>query len=109
MFRILLNCTEICLLIFRNEDGKSILITIAVSGTIGFIGLMVPHFTRLLVGGDHKKVLPISALLGGILVVWVDVAARMLIAPEELPVGILTAVIGGPIFIWMLKKNNREK
>lgn len=84
-------------------------VTIAVSGTIGFVGLMVPHFTRLLVGGDHKKVLPISALFGGILVVWVDVAARMLIAPEELPVGILTAVIGGPIFIWMLKKNNREK
>lgn len=84
-------------------------VTIAVSGTIGFVGLMVPHFTRLLVGGDHKKVLPISALLGGILVVWVDVAARMLIAPEELPVGILTAVIGGPIFIWMLKKNNKER
>lgn len=84
-------------------------VTIAVSGTIGFVGLMVPHFTRLLVGGDHKKVLPISALLGGILVVWVDVAARMLIAPEELPVGVLTAVIGGPIFIWMLKKNNKER
>ena len=84
-------------------------VTIAVSGTIGFVGLMVPHFTRLLVGGDHRKVLPISALLGGILVVWVDVAARMMIAPEELPVGILTAVIGGPIFIGMLKKNNREK
>lgn len=84
-------------------------VTIAVSGTIGFVGLMVPHFTRLLVGGDHKKVLPIAALLGGILVVWVDVAARIIIAPEELPVGILTAVIGGPIFIWMLKKNNQEK
>lgn len=84
-------------------------VTIAVSGTIGFVGLMVPHFTRLLVGGDHRKVLPISALLGGILVVWVDVAARMVIAPEELPVGILTAVIGGPIFIWMLKKNSKEK
>ena len=83
--------------------------TIAVSGSIGFVGLMVPHFTRMLVGGDHKKVLPISALLGGILVVWVDVAARLLIAPEELPVGILTAVIGGPIFIAMLKKNTREK
>lgn len=84
-------------------------VTIAVSGSIGFVGLMVPHFTRLLVGGDHKKVLPISALLGGILVVWVDVAARMIIAPEELPVGILTAIIGGPIFIVMLKRNNREK
>lgn len=83
--------------------------TIAVSGSIGFVGLMTPHFTRLLVGGDHKKVLPISALLGGILVVWVDVIARMMIAPEELPVGVLTAVIGGPIFIILLKKNNREK
>ena len=77
-------------------------VTIAVSGTIGFVGLMVPHFTRLLVGGDHRKVLPIAALLGGILVVWVDVAARLIIAPEELPVGILTAIIGGPIFIVLL-------
>ncbi len=84
-------------------------VTISVSGTIGFVGLMVPHFTRLLVGGDHKKVLPISALLGGILVIWVDVAARMLIAPEELPVGILTAIIGGPLFIWMLKNNTKER
>ena len=83
--------------------------TIAVSGSIGFVGLMGPHFTRLLVGGDHRRVLPVCALLGGILVVWVDVAARMLIAPEELPVGVLTAVIGGPIFIWMLKKSNQEK
>ena len=84
-------------------------VTIAVSGSIGFVGLMVPHFTRFLVGGDHRKVLPVSALLGGILVVWVDVAARLLIAPEELPVGILTSIIGGPIFIWMLKKSNRDK
>ena len=83
--------------------------TVAVSGSIGFVGLMVPHFTRLLVGGDHKKVIPISALLGGILVVWVDVAARMLLAPEELPVGVLTAVIGGPVFIILLRKNSREK
>ncbi|WP_333678949.1 iron chelate uptake ABC transporter family permease subunit, partial [Muricomes intestini] len=79
----------------------------AVSGTIGFVGLMVPHFTRLLVGGDHRKVLPVSALLGGILVVWVDVAARLLIAPEELPVGILTAIIGGPVFIFLLKQKSR--
>lgn len=84
-------------------------VTIAISGTIGFVGLMVPHFTRLLVGGDHRRVLPISALLGGILVVWVDVAARMLIAPEEMPVGILTAIIGGPLFIFLLKHNSREK
>ncbi|MDR1560179.1 MAG: iron ABC transporter permease [Clostridiales bacterium] len=84
-------------------------VTIAVSGTIGFVGLMVPHFTRLLVGGDHRRVLPISALLGGILVVWVDVAARMLLAPEEMPVGILTAIIGGPLFIFLLKRGSRDK
>ena len=84
-------------------------VTVAVSGTIGFVGLMVPHFTRILVGGDHRKVLPVSALLGGILVIWVDALARMLIAPEELPVGILTSIIGGPLFIWLLKRNTKEK
>ena len=84
-------------------------VTIAVSGTIGFVGLMVPHFTRLLIGADHKKVLPVAALGGGILVVWVDVAARTVIAPEELPVGILTAIIGGPLFIFLLKRKTREK
>lgn len=79
-------------------------VTIAVSGSIGFVGLMCPHFARLLVGSDHKKVLPISAILGAILVVWTDVAARMLFAPEELPIGILTAIIGGPVFIILLRK-----
>ncbi|MDY4771106.1 MAG: iron ABC transporter permease [Lachnospiraceae bacterium] len=82
-------------------------VTIAVSGSIGFIGLMCPHIARLLVGADHKKVLPVAALLGGILVVWTDVTARMIIAPEELPLGILTAVFGGPFFIILLKKNTR--
>ncbi len=57
--------------------------TISVSGSIGFIGLMVPHLARLLVGSNHKKVLPVSALLGGILVVWTDVAARTVIAPKN--------------------------
>ncbi|WP_066191542.1 MULTISPECIES: FecCD family ABC transporter permease [Gracilibacillus] len=79
-------------------------VTIAVSGAIGFVGLMVPHMTRLIVGSDHKKVLPVSALIGGILVVWTDVAARMVIAPEELPIGVLTAIVGGPFFIWLLKR-----
>ncbi len=79
-------------------------VAISVSGTIGFIGLIVPHFTRLIVGGDHKKVIPICALLGGIIVVLVDVLARCIISPQELPVGILTAIIGGPIFIIILKR-----
>lgn len=81
-------------------------VTIAVSGSIGFVGLMVPHMTRLLVGSDHKRVLIVSALLGGILVVWTDVAARMVIAPQELPIGLLTSLIGGPFFIWLLKKRS---
>lgn len=82
-------------------------VTIAVSGSIGFIGLMVPHMTRLLIGSDHKRVLPVSALLGGILVIWTDVAARIIIAPEELPIGILTALFGGPFFIFLLKRKAR--
>ncbi|QAS53524.1 FecCD family ABC transporter permease [Halobacillus litoralis] len=83
-------------------------VTIAVSGSIGFVGLMIPHITRLLIGSDHRKVLPVSALLGGILVVWTDVAARLIIAPEELPIGVLTAIFGGPFFIWLLKRNSRK-
>ena len=79
---------------------------IAVSGAIGFVGMMVPHVCRMLVGSDHKKVLPLSALLGGLLVIWTDVAARMVLAPEELPVGVLTAIIGGPCFIAMLKSKS---
>ena len=81
-------------------------VTIAVSGSIGFIGLMVPHICRLIAGSDHKKILPMSVLLGGCFVIWADVAARMVLAPEELPVGILTAVIGGPCFIILLKSKS---
>jgi len=79
-------------------------ITVSVSGGIGFVGLIAPHVARMLVGGDHKRVFPISALLGGIFVLWCDVGARMIFAPEELPVGIITAIIGGPFFLWFLKK-----
>lgn len=79
-------------------------VCISVSGSIGFVGMVCPHFARLLVGNDHRKVLPVSAVLGGLLVVWADVLARLMIAPEELPIGILTALVGGPFFIVLLKK-----
>ena len=82
-------------------------VTISVSGSIGFVGLIAPHITRLLIGSDHKRVLPVSAFLGAILVVWTDVAARIVVAPEELPIGLLTAIIGGPFFIVLLKRNTR--
>lgn len=78
-------------------------VTIAISGAIGFVGLICPHFARLLVGVDHRKVIPVAMLLGSLLVVWTDVLARCLFAPEELPLGILTALIGGPLFIFILR------
>lgn len=78
-------------------------ITVSVSGGIGFVGLVAPHVARMLVGGDHKRVFPVAALMGGLFVLWCDAAARVLFAPEELAVGILTAIIGGPLFIYMLK------
>ena len=80
--------------------------TVSVSGGIGFVGLVAPHVARMLVGGNHKRVFPISAFLGGIFVLWSDIGARMLFAPEEMSVGIITAIIGGPCFIYLLKRKN---
>lgn len=78
-------------------------VIVAVSGAIGFVGLMIPHMVRLWVGSDHRHVLPVSLLLGGIFLLWSDVLARVVIAPEELPVGIVTALVGGPFFVWLLR------
>ncbi len=75
---------------------------VSLGGPVGFIGIIVPHLVRLLVGADHRLVLPASALFGAAFLVTCDVAARTLIAPMVLPVGILTAMIGGPFFLWLL-------
>jgi iron complex transport system permease protein len=75
---------------------------VAISGAIGFVGLMIPHLVRFLVGADHRRVLPIAALLGAVYLVVVDMIGRTIIAPSELPVGIVTAAVGGPFFLWML-------
>jgi iron complex transport system permease protein len=75
---------------------------VSLGGPIGFIGIIVPHLVRLLVGADHRLVLPASTLFGAAFLVLCDVAARTLIAPMILPVGILTAMIGGPFFLWLL-------
>ncbi len=77
---------------------------VAASGGIGFVGLVIPHIVRLLIGSDHKKVLPLSFLLGSIFLVWADVIARVVFAPKELSIGIITAFCGGPYFIWLLRK-----
>ncbi len=75
---------------------------VAVSGGIGFIGIVVPHLLRLAVGPDHRYLLPNAALLGGILLVGADMISRTIIAPAELPIGIITAVLGAPVFLWIL-------
>jgi len=75
---------------------------VSLGGPIGFIGIIVPHITRLIVGADHRLVLPASALLGAAFLVACDVGARTLMAPVELPVGVITAILGGPFFLWLL-------
>ena len=75
---------------------------VALGGPIGFIGIIIPHLVRLLVGADHRLVLPASACLGAAFLVACDVAARTLLSPMELPVGVITAMLGGPFFLWLL-------
>lgn len=77
---------------------------VSVGGPVGFIGIIVPHLVRLLVGSDHRIVLPASALFGAAFLVACDVLARIVMPPIEMPVGIITAMIGGPFFLWLLVK-----
>jgi iron complex transport system permease protein len=75
---------------------------VSLAGPIGFVGIVVPHLVRLLVGVDHRIVLPASALFGAAFLVACDVVSRTLLAPVEIPVGVITAMIGGPFFLWLL-------
>lgn len=85
-------------------------VLVALTGPIGFVGLIVPHVTRMLVGAEHRSVLPVAALTGAIFLVWVDVFSRITFAPAEVPVGVITSLLGGPFFVWMLcRKNARER
>jgi iron complex transport system permease protein len=85
----------------------SLIISVAVSlaGIIGFVGIMVPHFMRLVFGSDHRLLLPVSALFGASFLMVADTLARVVIAPAELPVGVITALCGAPYFIFLLKRN----
>jgi iron complex transport system permease protein len=80
-------------------------VCVAMSGTIGFVGLVVPHVLRLLFGPSHATLLPGAALLGATLLILSDTVARTIAAPAELPIGILTATLGGPLFLWMLLRD----
>jgi iron complex transport system permease protein len=81
-------------------------VMVAFSGIIGFVGLMVPHIARILVGGDYTRVLPASALIGAIFLLWADIAARTVMAPEDMPIGIVTGLIGGIFFVWLLGRRS---
>lgn len=81
---------------------------VAFSGVISFVGLMVPHFARLIVGGDYRRVLPVSALIGAIFLIGADMLARTLIAPRDMPIGVLTGLIGGVFFVILLRGRRGE-
>jgi len=80
---------------------------VSMAGIIGFVGLIVPHMIRLIVGSDYRLLLPLAAIFGATFVVLTDIIARTIIEPQEIPVGIVTAMVGGPFFIWLLSSQKR--
>jgi iron complex transport system permease protein len=82
--------------------------SVAAAGIIGFVGIVVPHLLRLMIGPDHRLLLPLSAIAGAALLVGADIIARLVVAPAELPIGIITAAIGAPFFLWLLLRAKRD-
>ena len=83
-------------------------VAVSACGMIGFIGLVTPHISRQLVGASHRCVLPMSCVLGGVIMVVADLVSRTLIAPAELPIGIVTAMVGAPVFIALLIREGKR-
>jgi len=81
---------------------------VSVSGLIGFVGLMIPHVLRIMIGPDHRILIPASALAGAIFLVWADTAARLVVAPQEMPVGVITALMGAPFFCYLLRERKKK-
>ena len=77
-------------------------VMVAFSGIVGFVGLMVPHISRMIIGGNYVNVLPASAIIGAIFLLWADITARTIMAPEDIPIGIVTGLVGGIFFVWLL-------
>jgi iron complex transport system permease protein len=101
----------------NTEKTKKILLSIgsimtaaavSISGLIGFVGLMIPHITRLIIGPDHRLLLPTSAILGAIYLIACDSLARSIGGATEIPVGIITALAGGPFLIFLLRRNKQK-
>ena len=81
---------------------------VSVSGVIGFIGLIIPHITRSLVGSKHSRLMPASILLGGLFTILCDWISRIVVIPEELPIGVLTALFGAPFFLFLIRKGRSK-
>ena len=84
-------------------------VVVSVSGVIGFVGLVVPHIMRSLVGSGHRRLIPVSILAGGLFTMAADLVSRVIIAPEELPIGVIAAFIGAPFFLYLIRKGNANK
>ncbi|WP_031508478.1 FecCD family ABC transporter permease [Streptomyces megasporus] len=84
-------------------------VLVAHSGAIGFVGLMVPHAARMVVGASHRRLLPVAALGGAVFLLLADLLARTVAAPQEIPVGVVTALAGGPFFLWLLRRTTRTE
>lgn len=82
-------------------------ISTAYVGVIGFIGLIVPHISRMLMGSEHKRLIPFAALMGSTILLAADTIGRIIIAPYEIPVGVITTVFGGPFFLYLLRKDSK--
>ncbi|GAA0117020.1 FecCD family ABC transporter permease [Clostridium senegalense] len=80
-------------------------IMVSLSGIIGFVGLIIPHICRTIAGSVHKKLIPLTVLLGSLFLIWSDILGRMIGSTEELPIGVVTAIIGAPFFLWLLRKS----
>ena len=89
-------------------DYEEVAVGVAVAGVIGFVGLIVPHGLRLLVGSDQRALLPLSFLAGAAFLTLADLAARLLLAPAEIPIGVITAFVGVPLFLVLLRRSLAE-
>jgi len=81
---------------------------VAYAGIIGFVGLAVPHVIRLLWGGDYRRLIPLSIIAGAAALLLADILARTIIAPQEVPLGVVTAMFGAPFFLWVLRRTKRQ-
>ncbi|MBR3409630.1 MAG: iron ABC transporter permease, partial [Candidatus Methanomethylophilaceae archaeon] len=81
---------------------------VSFTGLIGFVGLIAPHMVRIVIGADNRYLVPISAVLGAVILLAAEIAGKVLLSPAVIPVGVLTSFLGGPVFLWLLLRRNSE-